>query len=93
MAGCAIAVFALAVCIRPWPEETSIVEQLTGRLYADDNTTWSTGTVEQVEEALTGGVEATRALAKAMKGNLHPSKSMASTNKPGLQHRSRKPRD
>ena len=84
MAGCAIAVFVLAVCTRPWSEETSLIENLTGRLYVDDSTTWSTGTVEQVEEALAGGVAATRAFEKAMCWNLHPDKSIIATSRKQL---------
>ena len=49
MAGCVIAMVAKAVCARLWSEEPSPIEHLTGRLYVDDTTAWSTGTGDQID--------------------------------------------
>ena len=69
---------------RPWSHETSLIDNLTGRLYVDDSTTWSTGNIQQVEEALAGRMEATRAFEKAMNWQRHPVKHIVSTYKTAL---------
>ena len=79
MAGCAVAVFVLAVCTKPWSLQVNRIENLTGRLYVDDSTAWATGTPNQVEQALEKGIAQTRAYEKATSWNLHPVKSTVST--------------
>ena len=43
MAGCGIAVFALAVCTRPWAVTAGLIPHLHRRLYVDDSTAWCMG--------------------------------------------------
>ena len=43
MAGCGIAVFALAVCTRPWEITAGRIPHLHRRLYVDDSTAWIIG--------------------------------------------------
>ena len=59
-AGCPIAVFALAVCTRPWACLADSLEGIIRRLYVDDSTAWATGTREAVTTAIAGVVHLTR---------------------------------
>ena len=47
-AGCPIAVFALAVCTKPWAALVGGQENITRRLYVDDSTAWVSGSVDFV---------------------------------------------
>ena len=80
MARCGIAVFALAVCTRPWAIIAGRIPHLERRLYVDDSTAWSIGDTEQIAEALLGGIEATRNFEKAMAWRLHDEKSVVVTS-------------
>ena len=55
----------------------------TPALYVDDSTAWTIGEVEQIAEALIGGIEATRAFEKSLARRLHDEKSVVVTSNRG----------
>ena len=71
-AGCPIAVFALAVCTKPWAALVGAQEKITRRLYVDDSTAWASGPVDVVIETTAKAVNNTRLFEAAFGWQLHP---------------------
>ena len=86
MASCGIAVFALAICTRPWAITAGRTPRLHRRLHVDDSTAWIIGEVKQIAEALLGGIGATRDFDKAMAWRLHDGKSVVVTSNNDLSN-------
>ena len=81
-AGCPIAVFALAVCTKPWAALVDAQENITRRLYVDDSTAWASGPVDVVVETIAKAVSNTRLFEAAFGWQLHPQKSVVGCTNP-----------
>ena len=81
-AGCPIAVFAVAVCTKPWASLVGSQENITRRLYVDDSTAWASGPVDVVVETIAKAVSNTRIFEAAFGWQLHPQKSVVGCTNP-----------
>ena len=95
-AGCPIAVFALAVCTKPWAALVGAQENITRRLYVDDSTAWASGPVDVVVETIAKAVSNTRLFEAAFGWQLHPQTSVVGCTNPrgerGWRRRAASPR-
>ena len=79
--GCALAVFALSVLVRPWYQRTGrIQDSLRRRVYVDDLTLWARGDAAEVAEAVAEALVITRAYGEATDWRLHQVKSKQFAN-------------
>ena len=79
--GCALAVFALSVLVRPWYCRTGRVhDALRRRVYVDDLTLWARGDADTVAEAVAEALVITRAYECDMDWRLHEVKSKQFAN-------------
>ena len=79
--GCALAVFALSVLLRPWFCRTGrLHDSLQRRIYVDDLTVWARGNAGDVAEAIADALAMTRAYETDLDWCLHGMKSKQFAN-------------
>ena len=79
--GCALAVFALSVLVRPWYQKTGrIHDSLRRRVYVDDLTVWARGDADVVAEAVADALAITRVYERDLDWHLHEVKSKQFAN-------------
>ncbi len=80
--GCALAVFALSVLIRPWYQRTGrIHDSLRRRVYVDDLTVWARGDANEIAEVVADALAVTRAYEQDLDWRLHEVKSKQFANR------------